>query len=107
MDGHSHFSNNDTVKYPSLPSKTFVDYIAEEGWTYISITGPASECKESFSEMWDSTSGPSSSSEDGKLCDWTRTMDGRFSIGGDMGRMLIVCLELSNGHVRADSISTP
>ena len=52
-----------TVKYSSLPAKTSVDYIAGEGRTYISITGPTSQCTHSFSEMWDSTSAPSS--EDG------------------------------------------
>jgi len=54
------YNCHDTVKYPTLPSKTFVDYIAGEGRTYISITGPTSQCKRSFSEMWDSTSSPSS-----------------------------------------------
>jgi hypothetical protein len=51
---------HDTVKYPSLPSKTSVDYIASEGRTYISITGPTSQSKHSFSEMWNSISAPSS-----------------------------------------------
>lgn len=43
-------------KYPSLPTKTSVDYTAEEGRTYISITGPTDQCKKSFTEVWDSTS---------------------------------------------------
>ena len=55
------------VKYPSLPVKKSVDYIAVEGRTYITMTGPTSKCKKSFSEMWDSTSGPSSKA--GKLFD--------------------------------------
>ena len=42
-------------KYPSLPTKTSVDYVAAEGRTYISISGPTAMCEESFTESWDST----------------------------------------------------
>ena len=59
-----HWSRNftyqchNTVKYPSLPVKKSVDYVSAEGRTYITMTGPTSQCKKSFSETWDSTSGP-------------------------------------------------
>jgi hypothetical protein len=49
------------AKYPSLPIKTSVDYVAVEGRTYMTITGPTTQCKESFTEKWDSTD-PSSKS---------------------------------------------
>lgn len=50
---------HDKVKYPTLPTKKSVDYIATEGRTYITMMGPTSQCKKSFSEMWDSTSSKS------------------------------------------------
>ena len=56
------YNCQNTAKYPSLPTKTSVDYIAAEGRTYMTITGPTTQCKESFTEMWDSTADPSSKS---------------------------------------------
>ncbi|KAL7483469.1 hypothetical protein ACHAW6_009115 [Cyclotella cf. meneghiniana] len=56
------YNCHDTQKYPTLPFNTTVDYVATEGRTYISISGPTDECVESFTEMWDSTAPPTSKS---------------------------------------------
>ena len=49
------YNCHNTAKYPSLPTRESVAYVVEEGKTYVTFMGPTTQCKKSFTEMWDST----------------------------------------------------
>jgi hypothetical protein len=60
------YNCHNTAKYPSLPTTKSVDYVAAEGRTYVTFTGPTTQCKESFTETWDSTEPSSKTGKNAK-----------------------------------------